>query len=88
MSVKKPAQVINRGAVVAPAEIAPPIKPAPLAIRMALSSGMMGVQYAAERLAKRDADNEGWDDYWAGELAALGARMQYFVMTGKLPPSE
>ena len=53
--------------------------------RMTIQGIGVGVQFSAMMLANKDANNEGWDDYFAFKLNQLSAEMQQFAATGKLP---
>ena len=54
-------------------------------LRVSLQSGSMGVMLAADLLGAKDADNEGWDDYFAMKLRDIALDMQHVALTGKLP---
>lgn len=54
-------------------------------LRVSLQSGSMGVMLAADLLSLKDADNEGWDDYFAMKLRDIALDMQHVALTGKLP---
>lgn len=54
-------------------------------MRISLQSGSMGVMLAADLLGAKDADNEGWDDYFASKLRDIALDMQHVALTGKLP---
>jgi hypothetical protein len=54
-------------------------------LRISLQSGSMGVMLAADLLGAKDADNEGWDDYFAMKLRDIALDMQHVALTGKLP---
>lgn len=65
-----------------------PVKPSAIPTiktRTAIQGVAMGVQFSAMLLASKDADNEGWDDYFAFKLNQISGEMQHFAATGKLP---
>jgi hypothetical protein len=53
--------------------------------RTLVHSVAMGIQFSSMLLANKDADNEGWDDFFAFKLHQLSSEMQHFAATGKLP---
>lgn len=65
-----------------------PAGPPSLKVRTAVQGAAMGVQFAGMMLANKDADMEGWDDYFAMKINQLAAEMQQFALTGKLPTEE
>lgn len=54
-------------------------------VRTSVQGCAIGVQFAGMLLASKDADMEGWDDYFAMKCNQLAAEMQQFALTGKLP---
>lgn len=72
---------------VAEIEPEPPKSKAPPSqkVRTAVQGCAIGVQFAGMLLGSKDADMEGWDDYFAMKCNQLAAEMQQFGLTGKLP---
>lgn len=53
--------------------------------RTIIQGAAMGIQFAGMMLSNKDADMEGWDDYFAAKVNQVALEMMQFAATGKLP---